>query len=120
MYNAPMRAIAFIAIVALIVIRPGCLTAADDQPPAQPGARERLEQVLTPEGGMHVYKDDKGIVKNTIILPNGERIITVQPPQGSGLNLGPPLQLNNQTLPFPPPAPGPAQPPASEFPQKAR
>ena len=115
-----MRAIAFIAIVVLVVLRPGLLTAADGQPPAQPSAQERLERVLTPEGGIHVYKDQRGAVKNTIILPNGERIITVQPPQGSGLNLGPPLQLNNQTIPFPPPAPGPAQPPASDFPQKAR
>ena len=120
MYNARMRTIVFSVIVALVVIRPGLLTAAEDHPPSQPSAQERLEQVLTPEGGIHVYKDQKGVVQNTIILPNGERIITVQPPQGSGLNLGPPLQLNNQTLSFPPPAPGPAQPPASEFPQKAR
>ncbi len=107
-------------IVALVVMRPGLLTASDDHLPPQPSAQKRLEQVLTPEGGIHVYKDQNGVVQNTIILPNGERIITVQPPQGSGLNLGPPLQLNNQTSQFPSPAPSPAQPPASEFPQKAR
>jgi hypothetical protein len=121
MYNASMWAIiAFSVIVALVILRPGLLTASEDHPPAQPSAQERLEQVLTPEGGIHVYKDNRGVVKNTIILPNGERIITVQPPPGSGLNLGPPLQLNKQTLQFPPPAPIPAQPPASDFPQKAR
>jgi hypothetical protein len=113
-----MRAIIFSVIVALVIIRPGLLTASDDRPPPQPSAQERLEQVLTPEGGIHVYKDQKGVVKNTIILPNGERIITVQPPQGSGLNLGPPVQLNNPTLQFSPPTPSPAQPPASEFPQR--
>ena len=120
MYNALMWTIAVSAIVALLVIKPCLLATADDQAPAQPSAQERLEQVLTPEGGIHVYKDHKGAVRNTIILPNGERIISVQPPQGSGLNLGPPLQLNNQTFHVPPPAPNPAQPPAPEFPQKAR
>ncbi len=120
MYNVPMRTIVFSVIVVLVVIRPGLLTASDDTSPPQPSAQERLEQVLTPEGGIHVYKDQRGVVKNTIILPNGERIIAVQPPQDSGLNLGPPLQLNNQTLQFPSPAPIPAQPPASEFPKKAR
>ena len=115
-----MWVLAASVIVTLVVMRPGLLTASDDHPPPQPTAKERLEQVLTPEGGIHVYKDASGGVKNTIILPNGERIITVQPPQGSGLNLGPPLQLNNQTFQSSPPAPSPAQPPASEFPQRAR
>ena len=119
-YNVFMWVIAASTIVALVVIRPGLLTASDDTPPPQPSAQERLEQVLTPEGGIHVYKDQRGIVKNTIMLPNGERIIAVQPPQDTGLNLGPPLQLNNQPLQLPSPAPSPAQPPAPEFPQRAR
>lgn len=120
MYNALMRAIAFGIIVALIVIRPGLLTASEDRPSSQPSARERLNQVLNPEGGIHVYKNHRGTVESTITLPNGERIITVQPPHESGLNLGPPLQLNSQPLQLPPPPPIPAQPPAPEFPQKAR
>jgi hypothetical protein len=114
-----MWVIAASVIVALLVMRPVFLTASEDHPSPQPTAKERLEQVLTPEGGIHVYKDASGGVKNTIVLPTGERIITVQPPQGSGLNLGPPLQLNNQTFQSSPPASSPAQPPAPEFPQKA-
>jgi hypothetical protein len=120
MYNVLMQAIAFSIIVALVVITPGLLTASEDRPSSQPGARERLNQVLHPEGGIHVYKNHRGTVESTITLPDGERIITVQPPHGSGLNLGPPLQLNSQPLQLPPPLPIPAQPPAPEFPQKAR
>jgi hypothetical protein len=120
MYNVLMQAIAFSIIVALVVITPGLLTASEDRPSSQPSARERLNQVLHPEGGIHVYKNHRGTVESTITLPDGERIITVQPPHGSGLNLGPPLQLNSQPLQLPPPLPIPAQPPAPEFPQKAR
>jgi len=115
-----MWAIAFSVIVTLAVIRPGLLTASEDHPSSQPTAQERLKHVLNPEGGIHVYKDHRGTVESTITLPNGERIITVQPPHGSGLNLGPPLQLNNQPLQLPPPPPIPAQLPAPDFPQKAR
>ena len=115
-----MWAITFSIVVVLLTVKPGLLPAAEDRPSSQPSARERLKHVLNPEGGIHVYKDHRGIVESTITLPNGERTITVQPPQGSGLNLGPPLQLNNQPLQLPPPPPIPAQPPAPEFPQKVR
>ncbi|HRB82376.1 MAG TPA: VOC family protein [Nitrospira sp.] len=94
--------------------------AGGEEPAQQPSARERLNQVLSPEGGIQVYKDQTGAVESTINLPNGERIITVQPPQGAGLNLGPPLQLNNPILQFPPQPTVPAQPPTPEFPQRAR
>ncbi|MBH0190239.1 MAG: hypothetical protein HP492_00415 [Nitrospira sp.] len=120
MYNVLMRAIAFSIMVALGGITPGLLTAAEDRPSSQPGARERLNHILNSEGGIHVYKDHRGTVESTITLPDGERIITVQPPHRSGLNLGPPLQLNSQPLQLPPPPPIPAQPPAPEFPQRAR
>jgi hypothetical protein len=98
---------------------PSILFASDEQS-QQPSAKERLNQVLGHEGGIHVYKDHKGNVESTIELPNGERRVVVQPPQSQGFNVGPPLQLNNQILTFPPPPPPPAQPPAPEFPQKAR
>ncbi len=87
---------------------------------APPNAREHLNQVLDPEGGIHVYKDHQENVTNTTVLPNGERVILVQPPQSPGLNLGPPLQLHNQTFQVPPPPLPPAQLPTPDFPQKAR
>jgi len=112
----------WIAVCLMIIsgaVWPGPLLAGGEKPSQQPSARERLNQVLDSEGGIEVYKDHRGNVESTINLPNGERRTIVQPPPSPGLNLGPPLQLNNQTLTFPPPPP-PAQPPALEFPQKAR
>lgn len=111
-------------VVCLIIIIgaawPSPLLAAMEEPPQQPSAKERLNQVLNQEGGIQVYKDHQGNVESTINLPNGERIITVQPPQSPGFNTGPPLQLNNQTFQLPSPPPAPAHPPAPEFPQRAR
>ncbi len=86
----------------------------------QPSAKERLNQVLDGEGGTTVYMDATGNVHNTTDLPNGDRIVTVQPPQIPGLNLGPPLQLNSRTLQFPPAPPVPVQPSPPEYPQRAR
>ena len=86
----------------------------------QPSARERLNQVLDSEGGTTVYKDHQGTVESVIELPNGERRVTVQPPQSPSMNLGPPLQLNNPRFQPPPPTSAPAQPPAPDFPQRAR
>lgn len=91
----------------------------ENQPP-QPGAKERLNQVLNIEGGTTVYKDPAGNVHTTTVLPNGERSVTVQPPQSPPINDGPPLQLNNRRFELPPPHPMPARPPAPDFPQKAR
>jgi len=99
---------------------PGPLLASGEERSQQPSARERLNQVLDAEGGIQVYKDHQWNVESTITLPNGERIIKVQPPQSPAFNTGPPLQLNNPPFQFPPPPPAPAQPPAPEFPQKAR
>jgi hypothetical protein len=111
-------------IVCLIIIMgsiwPSLLLAGGEKPSQQPSARERLNQVLDSEGGTTVYKDSHGNVETVIELPNGERRAVVQPPQSQGFNVGPPLQLNNQTLTFPPPPPAPARPPAPEFPQKVR
>lgn len=111
-------------VVCLIIILgtgwPGWSLAGGEEPSQQPSAQERLKQVLDSEGGTTVYKDRKGNVESTINLPGGEQIITVQPPQGAGINLGPPLQLNNQTLRFPPQPPGSALPPPPDFPQRAR
>lgn len=88
--------------------------------PQQPNAQERLQQVLDAEGGTTVYMDPDGNVHNRTDLPTGKRIVTVQPPQSPAMNLGPPLQLNNQPIQVPPPPPISAQPPAPEFPQSAR
>ena len=99
---------------------PSLVLAGGEEPVQQPSAQERLNQVLGPEGGTQVYKDDHGAVENRMTLPNGEQIITVQPPQGAGINLGPPLQLNNPTRSFPSHPSVPAQPPAPDFPQRAR
>ena len=115
-----MRRITAFVILLVGTIWPCLLFAGGEKPSQQPSARERLNQVLGPEGGIQVYKDHQGNVESTINLPDGEQIKTVQPPQSPGFNVGPPLQLNNQTLTFAPPPPPPAQPPAPEFPQKAR
>ncbi len=115
-----MKRIAVCLIIIIGALWPSLLLAVAEEPSKQPSARERLNQILDPEGGIQVYKDHHGNVESTINLPDGERIITVQPPPSPGLNLGPPLQLNNRTLQLPPPPPAPAQPPAPEFPQKAR
>lgn len=88
--------------------------------PQQPNAQARLQQVLDAEGGTTVYVDPGGNVHNRTDLPTGKRIVTMQPPQSSAMNLGPPLRLNNQPIQVPPPSPISAQPPAPEFPQSAR
>ena len=111
-------AVGLIIIIGAIWLSP--LFAGGEEPLQQPSPKERLNQVLNAEGGIHVHKDHQGNVTNTMVLPNGERVIVVQPPQSQGFNVGPPLQLNNQTLTFPPPPPPPAQPPAPDFPQRAR
>jgi hypothetical protein len=114
------RILAGLIMILSGTVWPSLSFAVDGEPVQQPSAKERLQQVLDSEGGTTVYKDPAGNVHTSTDLPNGDRIITVQPPQSPGLNLGPPLQLNNQTLQLPPPSPAPAQPPAPEFPQKAR
>ncbi len=115
-----MYRIIVLLIIIMGTIRPHMLPAVGEEPPQQPSAKERLSQVLGPDGGVQVYKDHQGNVTNTTVLPNGERITTVQPPQSQGFNVGPPLQLNNRALTFPPPPPPSAQPPAPGFPQRAR
>ena len=99
---------------------PSLLLAVAEEPSQQPSAKERLNQVLDQEGGIHVYKDHQWNVESTIVLPNGERIIKVQPPTSPAFNTGPPLQLHDRTFQLPTPSPTPAQPPAPEFPQRAR
>lgn len=108
-----------IAVLPYVVMNSPSRAEEENQSP-QPGAKERLNQVLNPEGGTTVYKDPAGNVHTTIVLPNGERSVTVQPPQSPPINDGPPLQLNNRRFELPPPPPMPARPPAPDFPQKAR
>ncbi|MBX3331233.1 MAG: hypothetical protein KF722_12570 [Nitrospira sp.] len=115
-----MNRIAICLIIIIGPVWPSLLLAAVEESSQQPSAKERLNQVLGPEGGIQVYKDHQGNVESTINLPNGERIIKVQPPPSPGLNLGPPLQLHNQTFQLPSSPPTPAQPPPPEFPQRAR
>ena len=115
-----MHWIATCLIMAIELVGPGLMLASNEEPSQQPSAHERLQQVLDAEGGTTVYKDATGTVHSTTDLPTGEQIITVQPPQSPGLNLGPPLQLNNQTIQLPPSPSAPAQLPAPEFPQRAR
>ncbi|MGQ0554527.1 MAG: hypothetical protein ACT4PN_01090 [Nitrospiraceae bacterium] len=119
-YNDSMKRIAVCLIIIIGALSPSWSLAVAEEPPQQPSAKQQLNQVLGPEGGIQVYKDHHGNVESTINLPNGERIIKVQPPQSPGFNTGPPLQLNNRTLQLPPPPPASAQPPAPEFPQRAR
>ena len=115
-----MNRIAVLLIVTLGTGWPNLLVAGVEEQNQQPSAKERLQQVLNSEGGITVYMDPAGNVHTSTTLPTGDQIIRVQPPQMPGLNLGPPLQLNNPTLQLPPPPPVPAQPPAPEFPQRAR
>lgn len=95
------------------------LVASEEQPPQAPGFNERLNQALGSDGGVQVYMDPDGNVGTIIDPPGGERHSTVQPPQSPSINLGPPLQLHNTPFQMPP-AVTPTQPPAPEFPQKAR
>jgi len=115
-----MRRITAFMIILVGTLGPSLLLAGGEAPSQQPSAQERLNQVLDSEGGTTVYKDAAGNVHSTTDLPNGDRIVTVQPPQSPGLNLGPPLQLNNRILQFPPHPLAPATPPAPEYPQRAR
>jgi hypothetical protein len=115
-----MDRIALCVIVSIVTGCPSLLLADGEEPSQQPSAKERLNQVLDGEGGTTVYLDAAGNVHRTTDLPNGDRIIRVQPPQVPGLNLGPPLQLNNRILELPLPPPVPPQPPSPEYPQRAR
>lgn len=98
---------------------PSMLLAAEEPPSQVPGFNERLNQALGSEGGVQVYKDPAGNVGTILDPPGGERRVTVQLPQSPSMNLGPPLQLNNQPLQLPQAVP-PAHPPTPSFPQKAR
>jgi hypothetical protein len=98
---------------------PSMLFALEQSPPQTPDVNERLTQALGFEGGVQVYKDDKGNVKTTFHFPGGGRRVTVQPPQSPSMNLGPPLQLNNPPFQLPQDI-TPAHPPSRDFPQKAR
>ncbi|MBX3324658.1 MAG: hypothetical protein KF682_02035 [Nitrospira sp.] len=114
------KSAACLILIAIGSVSPSRSLAIGEEPTPQPSAKERLNQVLNGEGGTTVYMDAAGNVHSTTDLPNGDRIVTVQPPQSPGLNLGPPLQLNNRILQFPPAPPVPAQPPPPEYPQRAR
>jgi hypothetical protein len=98
---------------------PHTLLALEEQPPQAPSAHERLNQVLGPEGGAHVYKNREGNVESVLDPPGGKRRVTVQPPPSPSMNLGPPLQLHNPPFQLPPTIPS-AHPPSPDFPQKAR
>lgn len=115
-----MRRTALRLMIILITGFPSLPFAMGEEPSQQPSAKDRLQQVLDAEGGTTVYKDATGNVHSTTDLPNGDRIVTVQPPQIPGLDLGPPLQLNSRPLQLPPSPPASAQPPPLEYPQRAR
>jgi len=115
-----MNRISALLILPVITYFSSLPLAGGAEPTPQPSAQDRLQQVLNTEGGVTVYMDPAGNVQTSATLPNGDQIIRVQPPQIPGLNLGPPLQLNKRPLQLSPPAPTPTQPPAPEFPQKAR
>lgn len=103
-YNDAMCRIAVFMILTIGTVWPGlALASSEDSSSQQPSAQERLNQVLDSEGGTTVYKDSQGNVESAIELPNGERRVTVQPPQSPSMNLGPPLQLNNPRFQLPPP-----------------
>ncbi len=98
---------------------PTTLPASDELPPRVPGFNERLNEALGTEDGVQVYMDPEGNVGTLFDPPGGERRTTVQPPQSPSINLGPPLQLPNTPSPIPQPV-APVQPPAPDFPRKAR
>jgi hypothetical protein len=108
-----------VVLVIFGVTWPSMLLAAEEPLSQTPGFNERLSQALGSEGGVQVYKDSAGNVGTVLDPPDGERSITVQPPQSPSMNLGPPLQLHNQPLQLPQAVP-PAHPPTPDFPQKAR
>jgi hypothetical protein len=95
------------------------LLASEERIPQPSDAHERLAQVLGVEGGVRVYKDTKGNVHTTFHFPNGERRVTLQPPQSPSMNLGPPLQLHIPPFQLPQDVIAP-HPLSSDFPQKAR
>ncbi|WP_173044906.1 hypothetical protein [Nitrospira sp. KM1] len=97
---------------------PGVLAASEESSPI-PGFNQRLNDFLGSEGGVQVYKDADGNVGTVIDPPGGVRQGIVQPPPSPSMNLGPPLQLNAPKFPVPQPV-TPTQPPAPDFPQKAR
>src|SRR3982750_2327494 len=66
-----------------------------------PGFNPRLHQALGGEGGVEVYMDRDGNTGTVLDAGPGHRTFTVQPPQSPSLNLGPPLQLHDQSLTFP-------------------
>ncbi len=115
-----MNRIAFLLMIILGTGWPNLLLADGAEPAPQPSAKDRLQQVLDAEGGTTVYMDPAGNVHTLTTLPNGDQILQIQPPQIPGLNLGPPLQLNNRPLQLPPPPPAPTHPPSPDFPERAR
>lgn len=81
-----------------------------------PGFNPILDQALKGEGGVQVYMDREGNIGTVTDMATGYRTFSVQPPQSPSINLGPPLQLHNNSLSFPPHTPQPApgdRPPAS-------
>ena len=117
-YNVAMyKLVVLLAIVG--ATWPSMLLALEEQPIQEPDFSERLNQALGSEGGAQVYKDPEGNVDSILDPPGGERRVTVQPPQSSSMNLGPPLQLENPPFHLPQ-AIVPAKPPVPDFPQKAR
>jgi len=67
----------FLAVVG--VAWPSLLLASEQQPPLVPSVNERLNQALSSEGGVQVYKDHEGNVTTILDPPGGERRVTVQP-----------------------------------------
>lgn len=73
-----------------------------------PGFNPILDQALKGEGGVQVYMDREGNIGTVTDMGTGHRTFSVQPPQSPSINLGPPLQLHNNSLSFPPHPPQPA------------
>lgn len=87
--------------------------AVEPEPAVSPGFNPILDQALKGEGGVQVYMDRDGNVGTVTDMGTGHRTFSVQPPQSPSINLGPPLQLHNNSLSFPPNSP---QPPPGEQP----
>lgn len=93
-----MDRIVICVLITISIALPGLLLAGAEIPTQEPSGKERVNQVLDSDGGIYVYKDHQGNVTKTTVLPNGKRMITVQPPQRQDFNIRPPLLLHNQIV----------------------
>lgn len=89
-----------ISIVGGMLLLCASAYAAETERTVPPGLNPVLDQALAGEGGIQVYMDKEGNVGTVTDMGQGHRTFSVQP-QSPSINLGPPLQLHNNSLSFP-------------------